>query len=242
MSDQVSRRRAISLAMVALGCVSGSLANPALAAQHVAIPPAPMRLRRKLVRSLAKGRTLSVARAWKVTFAAQGSGIAITGEQLSANVEAPEALAALARIEQERSTASMFPILLDANGTIMAIGSSTSEATLADAVREAEEIIAARNLDEATQAEQRRFINDVTNSGAMILDRMPGDLFYPSVKPVRQIREVVLPDGAKGEFELNWTAARQEAQPWLARARREVITRIGDSEQRSSEEWQLAAL
>ena len=73
-----------------------------------------------------------------------------------------------------------------------------------------------------------------------MLDQMPGDLFFPSTTPVRETRKVPLGGGGFGEFELSWNASVQQDTNWLASARREVITRIGESERTSWEEWTLS--
>ena len=76
-------------------------------------------------------------------------------------------------------------------------------------------------------------------AGSSFLDEMPGDLFYPSITPLREVRQVPLGEGMVGEFEIRWEASAKADTGLLENARREVITRIGESERRSSEDWLL---
>ena len=69
---------------------------------------------------------------------------------------------------------------------------------------------------------------------------MPPDLFYPSTAPLKTVQAVDLPEGLTGEFELTYESQRAQDGEWMERAEREVVTRVGDSERRSSEVWAMA--
>lgn len=243
MSDPgLSRRHALLFAMSAIAAGVGLSHRSVLAASSVASPTTPMLLTRQLSRGLRDGKAVTVTRQWRVAFSQQSRGVTVTGEQTAVSVEAPPALAALAQIEEKRSTAGMFPILLSPDGVIMAAGEITSKASIEAALEVAESVMMARGLAEASASEQQQVMAQLQAAGSSFLDQLPGDLFFPSVIPLREVRRVPLSDGLVGEFEVSWEASAQASTGLLESARREVITRIGESERRSSEDWLLEAV
>ena len=240
MSDQgLSRRRALLFAMSAIAAGAGSQLSPARATSKVTSPTSPMLLTRKLSRGLSDGEAVIVTRQWRLQFSQESRGVSISGEQTDVSVDAPPPLARIAQIEEQRSTADMFPILLSSEGVIMAAGENTSQASIDAALKAAEEVMMARGLAQASAAQQRQVMAQLQAAGSSFLDEMPGDLFYPSTTPVREVRRMPLGDGAFGEFEVSWEASAGADTGLLESATREVITRIGASERRSSENWRL---
>lgn len=223
---------------------TGSLFHPAspLAAQSVRTPSGPWTLSRRLSRGLRDGKTITVKRAWRIRFAEQSRGIAIAGEQVDVSVDAPPNLAPLSQIERERSTEGMFPILLGVDGTIMAAGNTTSSGSFENAITTATALLEEGGFSQDSVKQQALYMAQLQKAGSSLLDRLPGDLFYPSTDPFREVRALPLPDGGSGEFEFRWQASVQDDTALLKHAQREVITRIGESERRSSEEWTLTSL
>ena len=238
----LTRRNALRIVLSSLGYASAFSLAPAFAQERRTYPTKPMLLTRRLVRGLGDGKSIIVERSWIIEFATQGQGIAITGKQSSVFVNAPEVLAQIAEVEEARSTDDMFPILLAPDGTLMAAGSAGSEESMNAALKAAEALFMERGFSSASSAEQLEIIAQLQRSGAQLLDKMPGDLFYPSTLPVRKARTITLSNGAKGEFELSWQASAQPGSALLKEARREVITRIGTSLRKSSEVWTLSDL
>lgn len=248
---EISRRKAISLGAL-IGCTASiglghtvafaqSLAQPIVPAL-VPYPPQPMRLSRRLDRSLHGGAILTVNRSWQVEFSRRDQGIAISGVQLQAEVDAPSSLAHLAEMERARSTAHLWPILLNSNGQFMVTGGGTNEEAFTAAIHEAEQMIAQRELPESQQAAQRQFLAEMQRVGSSMLDRLPDDLFFPIGRPLRSVREISLPGGLTGQFEVTYDAISASDGDWLERADRQVVTRIGQSEQRATELWVLTKL
>lgn len=197
-------------------------------------------LTRVLKRGLRGGSSIVVERSWQIDFSRQGQGTAITGTQLSAHVEAPEELAGLARIEEQRSTQSMFPIFLGQDGLIMVAAESNANSdAMGAALAEADRILKERKIPDASADAQRADLARLQLAGTTLLDRMPRDLFRPSREWDRQTRQVPLPDGTTGEFELVWEASMSESG-WMKQAKRTVKTRIGATERSSSETWTMA--
>lgn len=200
-----------------------------------------MRLTRRLSRSLHDGKAIIVTRSWIIEFEALSQGAAISGEQVAVNVDAPPALARLSEIEASR-TSGLFPILLSPEGMLMAAGENTSQETIDQAIKAAQEYFKERGFSEADTAKQGLIMAQLQRVSGSLLDELPSDLFYPSTKPYREIRAIDLPDGGLGEFEVRWTATHQTDTALLATARREVITRVGESERSASEDWTLSPL
>jgi len=234
---------------MALGAFAVGSACPVAASlgkKPLSLPPGAWLLKRRLQRGLRDGLAISVTREWRVQFARQSRGIAVSGAQVSVAVDAPERLAPIAKIEEQRSSDAMFPILLAPNGKIIAAGQNTSQESLDEAVRAGTALLA-EEMPKAMAgarpaAQHARYLAQLQQSRSSLLDELPGDLFYPSAKPFRAVRQIALPDGRSGEFAVNWEASAHNESGWLNTARREVITRIGESERRSSEDWSLKAL
>jgi hypothetical protein len=235
----VSRRDALALAGYACAGGLAFSASSTLAAS-VDCPTGALTLSRILERGLRDGRSIIVTRRWRVVFTPQSRGIAVSGEQTSVEVKAPPALAQLSEIERTRSTASLFPILLSPEGRIVAAGEMTTRDSLDKAITTAERLLADRGMAPETASDANLFFASLQQAGSSMLDEMPGDLFFPSTQPVRQTREVPLPDGTVGAIDLSWEASVQPGKRLLASARREVTTRLGETALKSSEEWRLA--
>lgn len=233
----LSRRHVTLMAFGALILGKSALGSRA-SAGNIVLPSGDCILSRSLTRGLRDGNAVSVARSWRIRFARQSRGIAIYGEQVSVAVEAPENLDPIAKIEKERSTKGLFPILLAPDGIVVAAGQNTAQSSFDAAVRTAEAMLA-KQEDGTTHA---RYLAELQLAGSSLLDEMPGDLFYPSTKPFRDVRQILLPDGGSGEFEVRWIARARDDTGLLDMARREVITRIGTNERRSNEEWSLKTL
>lgn len=238
----LTRRHALLFAMSGLAVGGGLHAIPAFGAEVVAWPTQSLRLTRRLSRGLRDGKAIVVTRSWRIEFARQGKGAAVSGEQLSVLVDAPPKLAQLSQLEEQRSTLGLFPILLAPDGTIMAAGTGTTRQTMDAAIATAQEIFAEQGFSATNVAEQGQILAQMQRAGASLLDEMPGDLFYPATEPFRDIRRIALPDGGSGEFEVSWEASIYEDSLLLKTARREVVTRIGTSARRSSEDWSLTPL
>lgn len=238
-APRFSRRRANLLAISAITASLIGLPVQSLRAQKLFRPTGPARLTRRLSRGLRDGNAIVVTRTWRITFEQQARGMAVAGEQLSVSVEAPPPLEPLSKIEERRSTKGMFPILLGPDGTIMAAGQNTSRSSFDAAVETAQSLLKQGGFGEESVQQQGAYIAQLLEAGTTLLDELPGDLFYPSTQPFRESKAVALPDGTQGGFEVTWVASTQEGIRLLKEARREVITRIGESERRSSEEWSL---
>lgn len=236
-------RRGATGALIAIAGVlaTAGVAGTALAVNRVQLPDGAMRLSRRLERSLHDGSMLKVTRAWDVQFSAPGRGISISGQQVSAQVEAPPLLANLAKIEEARSTAEMWPMLLADDGRIVAVGGRASKPDIAAALDEAQRIIASRPLPASEQEARFEYLKTVAQAGVSLLEELPEDLFFPTAGDSRIVKELRLPNGLRGEFEASYEAMAGE-EGWLDNARRQISTRIDGSVQRTLETWTLARI
>jgi hypothetical protein len=215
------------------------------AREGIIVPAGTCLLTRRLERSLHDGKAIVVTRSWRIGFTRQARGIAVSGEQVSVSVDAPDRLAPLARIEEERSTLGMFPILLGPAGTIVAAGANSAQDSLDAAIKIALDLLGQGEEPDMPGAEKSAhaaYLAQLQQAGSTLMDQMPGDLFYPSTEPFRTTRRIAMPDGEDAEFEMTWKANTREGSGLLESAQREIITRIGKSQRHSREEWSLKVL
>lgn len=239
-----STRRTLLAALLGLGAVGGprGLIAPLLAAPDLPLrlPDTPLRLDRVLQRGIGEAAAITVRRSWDVRFERQGRGIITTGVQITAEVSAPPHLAALARIEQQRDTNGMFPLILAEDGLILTPGSTpVSSDAIADALRAAETLIARQPVPADERERYRLYLAQVHQAGATVLDTLPSDLLFPAGAPVEHSETIALPDGLSGQFSLSYSAQPQADAPWLQRAERRVVTEITGLTRSASEVWTL---
>jgi hypothetical protein len=242
MHSIAGRTRRGFLGTIARGTLAGAIAlggGPALASTRLAIPEGPMILSRRLVRGLHDGKTITVDRSWKVWFAPREAGFAITGQQVSARVDAPGKLAPIAQIEQSRSTAKMWPIELADNGRIVTAGTYTEQRDIEAAIREGRAIIEASAGSDSYKARKLSYLSQLEQAGGSLLEKLPSDLFFPAGSASEVVDTVELPGGVTGTFEVIYKSVPAGEGSWLARAERRVTTRIGDDARQSSDSWQL---
>ena len=238
------RRSVLRFAAAALLFPALSATPLRAAAQgHRFAPPAnPMLYTRRLERGLRGGASFTVSRGFEIRFLREAGGYRVDGRQVEVEVEAPEALAAFARIEREREELGLFPLLLDETGTI-ADGAGTPLATQLDAaVSEALAQLEAQAHAPAERAELVRFVNAFHQSAGRLMTELPRDLFAPVETPRSESREVALPGGDTGAVTVTFSAARDPATGLMRQALREVVTDLHGDRRRTLEFWQLAPL
>ena len=225
-----------------LPMASAAGAHPATRLSRFSPPDGPMLYVRRLERALPGGARMVVSRSFAIRFRHENEGFLVEGEQVGVEVEAPEALAAFARIEREREEHGLFPLLLDSNGAIAA-GILVPMATRLDAaVRETLAVLDGQVHDPAERAELMRFVAAFHQSAGKLVTQLPHDLFAPPATPRSERREVALPGGETGEVTVTFSAARDPATGLMRQARREVVTALHGDLRRTLESWQLAPL
>lgn len=222
------------------GLILAGLSTHSLAASSpLPIPVRPMKLTREITRPLSDGRAIIVRRTWQVEFANSGRGFEVDGVQTAVSVEAPEALGALARIEEQRDTNSMFPVLLANDGSIIGAGPADDAMAISQAVEIAQSMIQRSAQSETVKQSALHHLASLQAAGATLIESLPPDLFFPKGGLQRSVRQISLPGGGSGEIELTYEASAADGVPWLANSTRSVITRIGSSQRISRENWRL---
>lgn len=236
--------RSLVASVPVMGVAAHSTA--AFAQGTIVLPDGPCKLTRVLTRSLYDGNQIRVARQWRIAFARggglSGDRITVRGQQLSVEVDAPPSLAQFSALEEGRSTATMWPILLTQSGLIVAAGRGIVDADVDTALQTARQMIAERNGAEAAAMHVRRLQAELQSAGTSLLDRLPDDLFFPTVGPLQASRVVELPGGRVGEFEVSYEAVAVPGKGWLDRAMRQVTTRLDGTEQTAREDWSLSPI
>lgn len=234
-----ARRDVLRLAAAALLLNAGTAR--ATARPGFAPPGQPLLYTRRLERALADGNTMAVERRFAVHFVPVGDGFRIDGTQRDVLVEAPPPLAEFARLERERIEAGVFPIRLDAAGTITG-GPTLPLATKLDtAVRLALGEVTAQAHSSDEKAEHDRFILAFQQGAARLVTELPGDLFAPG-PPRRETREVALPNGDAGAVSVAFAATRDEVTGIMREARREIVTTLEATHRSTLESWTLGPL
>lgn len=233
--------RGVSRRTVLGGTCAGlaSIAAPGWAASELQLPQGPMLLSRALTRGLSDGKKIEVRRIWRIEFARHAVGISVTGQQIKAEVFAPQALEPIAAIERSRSTNSKFPILIDHSGLIISAGEAELASDIDRAIEVAEEMAVKNGASMSERQQLGAALSRVRAAGTAVLDRLPRDLFFPRNSGFTDKRSISLPGGGVGEFEVRYSDTTQPQSGLLEQADRQVVTRIAGSEQVSIEHWEL---
>ena len=229
-------RRSVLAGAAAITC------NPvvsAAATRRLSIPSGPMDLQRTITRGLGLNAYIAVTRSWVINFAMQGSGVIVSGKQIDVEVDAPSSLEAFAQLERSRSTNAMFPMMLSDLGLLISAKRHLDSDDVQRALEEARQVIEARDLSDDNKAAQLAGLAELQRNAGSMLQGIPPDLFFPMKASSKAVESVLLPGGMTGEFELHYNAECASDAPWLKRSERRVITRIGDSERRSSDVWTM---
>ena len=237
------RRALLRLAGVAITLPLMPIVSAAARAAGPFAPPAgPMLYTRRLERELAGGARFTVSRSFAVRFVPGADGFRVDGEQVSVAVDAPEPLAALARLERERVETALFPLQLDSAGAIRGSSHVTHSEQLDEAVREVTARIAQARHSAAERDALRAFVETVHRSAGELVTELPRDLFAPGDVPREESRAIVLPGGELGQVRVTFAAARDPATGLMREARREVVTEVAGDVRHAVESWSLVPL
>ena len=213
--------------------------RPAKAAIGRNVPPGlAFTLRRELEREVSGGKAVIVRRAWACRFEAIGRGMGVSGSQVSASVEAPPSLGAFAAIEERRQETGFLPATLDANGLILPRGERKGSPEIATAAALALDMFEALPATDPRIPAARQFLAEVSNRAALLLSRVPSDLFFPVSGTTREER----PMGAGDEtarIAIETEAAADPHTGLLDRIERRIFTQIGSDTRLLRDRWSL---
>ena len=246
MSEEGIARRTASrrIAVAALLPFAALSARP-LAASTLTPLPVPngiFRLERVLSRGLGDGNAIVVMRQWRMVFARSGPGLSVSGEQTSAEVAAPPSLAPLAALERARSASGMFPIALDAAGLIVAGGEEGDSPQLVRAFETARALFASLPHSPDQQEDAKAFIANLARMSASAVSQLPRDLFFPQSGAETSSQAIALPGGDVGTITVTASATAAADSGLLMSSRRQIVTRVHDSERTASEAWSLVVI
>ena len=232
-------RNAALGSLVAVATFHG-LPAAASTARLANMPRGTLRLTRTIERSLIDGASIRVHRGWDVNFAETARGWLVSGVQVSVDVSAPPALAALAEIEQQRDTSESFPIALDHAGMIVGAAAAKTSLDMREVAQTAERIILARGADRGERLALNAFLSQLQTSADKSLSVFPQDLFFPSEPLQTAVETVDLGGGMVGKVELIYAAETRQTSGLLLNSSRVVTTRLQGQAMRSVESWSLA--
>lgn len=243
LHKSISRRDAVKHAAAIL--VAGMVARPgpvraAYPAMVFSPPESPMVFTRRLTRELSDGEKIIVERGWQIRFLRE-QGFIVSGSQVSVDVEAPEKLAALKRMEEAKIERGLFPLRLSDNGTITDNRAPSHQQAVQDAIE-----FAKRRVEDlgasAAAYDAKRFLAAIQNATAEHMSRLPRDLFAPQQLDASEEQDITLPNGDTGSVRISFTAEISGKFGLLERAERTVTTTLGEESRASGVQWTLVAV
>jgi len=234
---------------MALGGLLAALATPLLApaagAQSLArfAPPAGELLyRRRLTRELGNGEAIIATREFAIRFRMSAGAFRVTGRQISSEIEAPAALAEVARIERERIETGVFPLLLDRSGRILGHAANGAEAAPAErgaAARELEAMVQRGPLPAEPRQEAEIYLRTMAEANSLVTAQLPTELFVPPAREWREERSIALPGGQRGMLSVLFGGTADPVDGLMRSAYRKIETRLEGTVRRTREEWTL---
>lgn len=225
---------------MSLGILAAAMAAapPAPAEAPAFIPPdGPVTLTRTVRRSLPDGKEVIATRSYEVRVARDGGGYRVEGRLLSAQVDAPPSLEALAAIERKRGDVGLFPFRLDAQGLIVSPAAPGDGASLEAAGIVARHVIAKGPLASARRREAEAVVGQiVARSSAGSGAQWPADLFRPAPGRRTTVTAIALPGGRAGTVT---TAIEVTREAGLERIERTVVTETGGDRRTTREIYTL---
>ena len=197
-------------------------------------------LHRELEREIFGGKAIIVRRAWACRFEKVGRGLGVSGSQISASVEAPPSLDAFAAIEERRQETGFLPATLDSNGLILPRGERKGSPEIATAAALALDLFEALPAGDPRIPAARQFLAEVSNRAALLLSRVPSDLFFPTPGSTREDRPMET-GGEPAHIVIETEAAADPHSGLLDRFERRILTQIGPDARLSRDRWTLEA-
>jgi hypothetical protein len=221
------------------GVALSAAPSPSSVTAEVFNPPAgPLILTRTLHRGLPDGKEIVAIRRYAVRIVREGDGFRVDGRLLTATVDSPPALAALAEIERRRSDTGLFPLRLDARGLIASIAFPVDRAASDEARAVAQRSIAGSALSESQRRQAETFVGQVVARGAASSGaKWPADLFNPAPGKQETTDRVALPSGGAGSVTITIRAHRSAEGSAIERT---VVTATGADRRTTREIYTLA--
>ena len=231
-----------AVALLPLALLSSQAAGAEPAKRGFAPPRTSFILTRELRRPLPDGKEVVTRRSYEISILPEGTGYRVEGTLVSTEVEAPPALRALAEIERNRQDTGLFPMHLDAQGQIVAVGTVPDRAAAGHATETVGIWLSKAGLAGPDRAVAQAFLNQLKSGLAGGRTLWPRDLFHPAAGERSETTDFQLPDGDKGSVTVATAASAQRDNGLLDRVERTVITRMGEIARTTREVWQLGEM
>ena len=205
-------------------------------------PRQPMTLTRTLRRDLGPGAELVTRRSYRITITPEGSGFRIDGELTGVEVTVPPQLEAIAQLERNRPEHGLFPIMLDAQGVIIALPDPGPASSPTAAVDIAKAMVTGSPLAAGDRAEMLQFFDRMLGARGGVLTKWPQDLFRPAATQRSATSNIPMSDGQTGHVTMTLEATADGACGLLRSFERTVITDLGGLQRVSRERWTLVPL
>lgn len=215
-----------------------ALATQQPATLHFSPPSTGLILTRTLWRVMHDGEQIMVRRRYDVRFVADGSGYRLDGTLIDATVEAPASLALLADLERKRPDSGMFPVRIDASGTILSDSTAPDTAHHGAAAAVAQSLVSKAPIAGADKREAGQQIAQIT-AGQGAIGNLPPDLFRPQPGERRERRTIALPGGMAGEVEVAIKVSGVQSDGLPQVVERVVTTMLAGTTRVSREVWTL---
>ncbi|MCB2076932.1 MAG: hypothetical protein KDE55_04435 [Novosphingobium sp.] len=228
-------------AALALGFAAVSI--PAAATQQgesgFVAPEAPMLLTRELRRPLPDGKEVVTRRTYEVRFVRVDAGYRIDGKLIDVSVEAPAVLAAIARMEKDRPDEGLFPMHVDESGMLISTGTPEATEAIGRAIAIVSSQLGRMRLATFDRSQAKAFASQFDQRQG--LTPWPVDLFRPGAGQRQDIRQIPLPNGARGHVTVDIDAGVTPGSGLLQWLDRTVTTDLEGNARQTFERFSLVA-
>lgn len=201
-------------------------------------PEQSMVLTRTLRKHLPGGAEIRTQRSYEIRFVPETNGYRIDGKLVDVLVEVPPGLQALAALERARPDDGLFPIRLNARGSLIFGQPPRPSASVREATTLTLQRVNALGLDRVEAAQSQAFVKQFENRPGST--PWPEDLFHPAPGKRSETREIPLPNGESGKVSVAIDASTAGESGLLATFARTVTTVLGDSSRVTEEIWTLS--
>ncbi len=201
-------------------------------------PTSGLVLTRTLSRGLPDGKIITTRRDYEVRISRIGEGYRVDGALIDVAVDAPPSLAGLAEIERRRPDAGLFPIYLDASGSIVSKREDVPGTAVGQAVTLVSQRIGSSGLAALDMLQAQAFVAQLRSNAAH--SNWPSDVFRPALGRRSEVHRLELADAADGEVTIVMEGQGPGPAGRVAAIDRIVTTDLGGDRRVTRERWQIS--
>lgn len=202
MSARTCLLAGAAVLLTALMPVELAQADVSKAQARFAPPIEQLILSRTVIRELSDGKQIKVTRRYAVQFAAIEDGYLLDGKLVDVSVDVPPLLGGLAELERKRNESGMFPVRIDASGSIVggSVEGQADRSARDEMTTRASAILGQTGMPEENLQLGTRFVSQTMQAAPR--SSWPADLLKIQPGEHRQSRVVALAGGAEGRIEV----------------------------------------